>query len=82
MSTVKTTDHIITNFCQPLTTTNVENPIGITAPVPAENKTPIKVLEEIRRQYGIYYYVDKDWDMHFYTKDEITYAGLTMRRGD
>jgi len=72
---------IIDTYCTPLTSTNVNTTTGISAPITAKGKTPLKILEEIRRQYGISYFVDKDWDVHLYQESDIADSKLTVRFG-
>lgn len=57
---------IIETYCAPLTAANVDTATGFSAPIPANGKTPLAVFEDIRKNYGTYYYVDKNWDLHFY----------------
>jgi len=63
---------IIDTYCAPITTNNVNTYIDVIAPIKAKGKTPMSVLENLRRQYNIYYFVDNNWDMHFDTRDNIT----------
>lgn len=77
-----TAKQIIDTYCSPLTSNNINTNTGIIAPINAMDKTPLKVFEEIRRQYGIYYFVDANWDMNFYLNDEITNSDMTVRYGD
>lgn len=73
---------IIDDYCDPLTSTNINTSTGISAPITAKDKTPLTVLEELRRQYGIMYFVDKDWDMHTYLPSDISNAFTTIKHGE
>ena len=77
-----TVAHIINNYCQPLTSNNVDLNTGFGRPVQADGKKAIAVLEDIRREYGIHYYVDKDWDVHFYKPDAIGNHFVAVRYGE
>ena len=77
----QTIKDIIDTYCSPLTTANVNIATGILAPITATDKTPLTILEELRSQYGIMYYADKDWDMHVYLPCEISEAFITVRHG-
>lgn len=76
-----TVKHIIENYCQPLTANNVNIATGFVAPVSSKDKTPIAVLEDIRRNYGVFYFVDKDWDVNFYLFDSIDSAIISIQYG-
>ena len=73
---------IIDDYCAPLTSININTSTGISAPIVAKDKTPLSVFEDIRRQYGIMYYIDKDWDTHFYLPDAIVSSFLTVKNGE
>ncbi len=77
-----TVKHMIDNYCQPLTSTNVDETTGYERPVQAEDESPIRKLENFRREYGIFYFVDDDWDFHFYKEDAIGSAVVTVRYGE
>jgi len=77
-----TVKQIIETYCLPLTANNVKTDTGFIAPVKAEGRTAVRVLESLRRSYGVYYFVDADWDMNFYTPDDVDEAKLAVRRGD
>lgn len=65
-----TVTEIIEEYCNPLTANNVQE-IGIEAPVQAKNKKPITVLENLRQEYNLYYFVSWKWDLNFYKKNYI-----------
>ena len=73
--------HIITNYCQPITTTNVDLTTGFARAIQADGKKAIRVLEEMRREYGILYYVDKDWDLHLFKLEDIGDHLVEIRYG-
>ncbi len=85
-----TAKQIIDTYCAPLTSTNINTNTGITAPIKADGKKPLTIFEKLRREYGIYYYVSFDWDVHLYLKDEIEASdfesvygrGYKIRLGD
>ena len=77
-----TQKQVIDTYCSPLTSNNINTNTGIIAPVSALDKTPLRVFEEIRRQYGIYYFVDANWDVNSYLPDEIGSYNVQIRRGD
>ncbi|SDM21240.1 hypothetical protein [Halarsenatibacter silvermanii] len=62
---------IITKYCRPLTAENVNTQTGIEAPIKAEGRTPVQVLENMRRNFGINFYVDNVWDAHLYKEEQI-----------
>ncbi len=64
--------NIINTYCSPLTASGVDTSTGFSAPIPANNKTPLKVLEEIRKNYNLFFNVDKDWDLDTYKESAIT----------
>lgn len=66
-----TAKEMIDKYCSPLTTENINTETGITAPIKAEGRKPLQVLESMRREHGIFYHVDFAWDVHFYLPDEI-----------
>lgn len=66
-----TVKEFIDTYCAPITTDNVNTEIDILAPIQAKDKTALSVLENLRRQYDIYYFVDNKWDLHFDTRDNI-----------
>ena len=66
----QTVKDIIDGYCQPLTSNNVNTNTGIEREIVGNDKTALSVLEEIRREYQVYYFVDKDWDFHFYLEEE------------
>ena len=82
-----TVKKIIDNYCQGIEaiTDNVNLATGYIVPVSAEGKTAARVMEEIRRNYGLFYYVDKDAYLNLYKPEEIVsepYPQMTIRRGD
>ena len=76
-----TQKQIIDNYCSPLSSNNI-NTTGITATIKAKDKTPLKIFEEIRRQFGIFYFVDANWDVNTYFLSEIGSSVVTVRHGD
>ena len=66
-----TAQEIISEYCRPITTGNINVNTGISAPIKAEGKTPVQVFEEMRRNHGINFYVDNMWDMHLYREDQV-----------
>lgn len=78
----KTVKAILDTYCQPLTSVHVNQATGFVAPVAAKDKTPLRVLEEIRRRYGVFYFVDKDWDLHFMKLESIGEAIVQIQYGD
>ena len=68
----QTVSDMITDYCTPLTVTNVDVATGFSEAILTDNKTPLKILEELRKNYGVFFYVDKDWDVHFYVPADIT----------
>lgn len=77
-----TIESLVDAYCAPITTTGVETSTGWTAPVPADGLTALKVIEELRRKYGFFYFVDRLWDMQLYLEGDITAADVEIRRGD
>ena len=85
-----TAKQIVDTYCSPLTTTNINTETGIIAPVPADGKTALSVFENIRRNHGILYYVDNEWDVNLYLENEIedsnfaseTNRGYKIKLGD
>jgi hypothetical protein len=73
---------IIDTYCQPITSANINTSTGISAPIQAKDKTPLSVLDEIRKQYGFLYYIDKDWDAHFYLPTSIGASYITVMHGE
>ena len=67
----QTAKEIIETYCKPLTATNVNTNTGINAPVVADRQSPLTVFEELRKNYGINYFVDFAWDVHLYISNEI-----------
>lgn len=63
---------IINTYCAPLTAAGVDTATGFVAPVQANGKSPLAVLEELRRNYGLYYYMDKNWDLHMYKPGAVS----------
>jgi hypothetical protein len=72
---------ILTTYCAPLTGTGIDTTTGFTAPVPATGKTPLNIVESLRRQYGFYYFIDKDWDAQLYLTAAMTEATTTIKYG-
>lgn len=77
-----TAKDIVDNYCSPLTSNNIDTSTSISAPIKANGKKPLKIFEDMRRQHGISYYVDKDWDVHFYTDSAMSNGYVKLRRGD
>lgn len=85
-----TVKDFIEEYCSPLTAENVNTNTGIEAPVKASGRKALQVLESIRREHGIFYFVDFTWDFHLYSPDEITSSrfeeednrGYRIRLGD
>ena len=76
-------EDIIDNYCSPLTSNNVDIDTGFERTLDARDMRPIEVLEKFRREYGIYYFVDPDWDLHFYKSDAIDDGDfIQIRYGD
>lgn len=74
---------IIEAYCSPLTAENVNTETGIEAPVPAKGKKAITVLENLRKQYNVFYFVSWEWDLHFYLREEVLEEGeYTVKLGD
>ena len=71
-----TVKDFIEKYCSPLTAENVNTETGIEAPVKASGRKALQVLESIRREHGIFYFVDFTWDFHLYSPDEITSSGF------
>jgi hypothetical protein len=76
-----TVKDIIDTYCDPLTSVGVDTSTGISAPISATDKSPLNILEDMRRQYGILYFIDKDWDAQFYLPSAITTAYTTIKHG-
>jgi hypothetical protein len=72
---------ILTTYCAPLTGTGIDTTTGFTAPVVSSGKTPLSVVEALRRQYGFYYFIDKDWDAQLYLVGAITEARTNIKYG-
>ncbi len=66
-----TAKSIIEDYCQPLTTENINTNTGIKSAVNANLKTPIRVFEDLRRNYNIIFWVDNEWDFNFIIPGEI-----------
>jgi len=62
---------VIDDYCSPLTSTNVDISTGFVAEILTDEKVPLVVFEELRKKYGVFFYVDKDWDVHFYVPADI-----------
>ena len=76
---------MVAGYCPPITTANfVNTETGFRAPIQSKDKTAISVMEQIRRNYGMYYFVDRDFELHFYEPGEVTEpeATVRLRRGD
>jgi len=65
---------IVDDYCSPLTSVNINTSLGFTTTYPATYLTPLRVFEDLRRRYGILYYVDADNDVHVYLQSAIDYA--------
>lgn len=76
-----TVKHLIETYCSPLTAVNVNTNTGFVAPVQAKDRPVISVLEGIRSDFAVFYYVDKDNDMNFYKQDEIEDAIVQIQYG-
>jgi len=66
-----TAKQIIDTYCRPITSIGVDTNTGFEAPIEADGKTPIKVLEDLRRNYRIHFYVSNTWDLSFYKVENI-----------
>jgi hypothetical protein len=77
-----TAKDIIDTYCVPLTSSNINTSTGIVAPVKAKDKTPLSVYEDLRRKFGVFYFIDKDWDTHLYLPAAITQAYTTVGAGE
>lgn len=77
-----TMKQIIDTYCQPLTSNNINTTTGFVRAINANNKKPLQIAEELRREYDLYYFVDDDWDFHFYKVSEIGSSVITIRYGD
>lgn len=66
---------IIDRYCKPLTSTHVNTNTGIVAPIISWGRTPLSVFEDMRKEYGINFYVDYTWDVHLYFTDIIEESG-------
>lgn len=73
---------ILSTYCTPLTGTGIDTTTGFSAPVVSDGKTPLSVIEALRRQYGFYYFIDKDWDAQLYLIDDIADATSTIKYGN
>ncbi|MGM0437497.1 MAG: hypothetical protein ACQEQD_04430 [Bacillota bacterium] len=73
--------NIIRDYGAPLTVENVRD-IGISASIPTDNKKIINVLEKLRKDYQIQYFIDSNLDVHLYTKDDIDRYYNTVKYGD
>ena len=74
---------IIDTYCSPLTSDNIDTSTGFEAPIPADGKKALAVFEDIRKNYGLFYYVDIDWDVHLYgAADIIEEPIIEIRYGD
>lgn len=78
----QTVEDIILDYCRPLTAENVDTETGIEAPINAEGEKPIRILENLRRRYNIFYFVDSAWDVHFYMQNDIEEGPYTIRLGE
>jgi len=65
---------MIDDYADGLTSMNVDTSTAHVAPVKADGKTVLRVLESLRRQYQLYYFVDDDWDLHWYREAAIAAA--------
>lgn len=73
---------IIDDYCTGLTSAGVDTSLDVSGPVPAIMKTPLKILEDLRRRYKFFYYVDKDWDFQLYLESAVTEATYLIQYGD
>lgn len=80
----ETIAQIVDEYCAPINSSEVNATTGFVAAIQARGKTALQVIEDIRRQYGFHYFVDRLNNMHFYRPDEeITIdPSITVRRGD
>lgn len=77
-----TVKQIIETYCSPLTAEGVKTNTGYFAPIQAKNKTALRVLENIRREYGLFYFVGYDWDFNLYEENDIGSENLEIQLGD
>ena len=63
---------MINSYCSPITAdTEVFEEAGFVAPVLSKHKTAVAVLEQLRRNYGFYYFVDRWYRLHIYWPDDV-----------
>ena len=72
---------IIDDYCTPITSDNININTGIVAPITCKDKTPLSIFEDLRRQYGVMYFIDATWDMYFYLQSEISSPYLIVQNG-
>ena len=78
----QTVHNMVTTYCAGLTATNIDITTGHTAPVPANGDTVLRAIEDLRRQYRLFYYVDNLMDTHLYLEDDIGGSTVAIRGGD
>jgi len=62
----KTVQRLISDYCAPIIAdVYVDTETGYIAPIRAKNRTVSQVMENIRRQYDVYYFVDRLNQLHF-----------------
>lgn len=78
----QTAKDVIDTYCSPLTSTNIDTSTGYSRAYESTDQKPIQLLESMRREYGIYYFVDANWDVHLFTDSDLTNGSIVVRRGD
>ena len=73
--------HIVNNYVSPLSSLGVDLSTGYVAPVKSLNETVTKVFEELRKNYGLFYFVDRDNEVQFYKKENVQASVRTLRSG-
>jgi len=72
---------MIEDYCAPVSPDFVRTNTGFIAPIMSKNKTAIRVMEELRRVYGLYYFVDRFFRLHVFFRDDILDGPNVIRRG-
>lgn len=72
---------IVDTYCAPLTSVNINTSTGIIAAIDSNGMNALQVFEQFRRDYGIFFLADNQWDVHVYLEDEIEEALVQIQYG-
>ena len=64
--------HMVETYCPPIKATgHVNTQTGFGIPLKTKDKTVLQLMEEVRRNFGLFYFVDRMNELHLFKPEEV-----------